>query len=81
MLPLLVQINPNNNIMNSSARPLILTTIVLGIIVIAGFASLFVLDVVPQAELQQAFIKTLLIVGITLTTALAIWGVLKLAKK
>lgn len=67
--------------MSSTIRPLLLAAIIIAIIVVAGFASLLILDIIPRDDLQESFIKTILVLAVMTVAIMGIWATTKLVKK
>lgn len=62
-------------------RSLVLTAVIIAILILAGFAALFVLDVVPREDLRDAFGKTVLVYIIAMVASAGVWGVLRISKQ
>lgn len=65
----------------SALRSIVLVGVILAVVVLALFGMAWVLDIGDQEELQEALMKTLLVIAILTALALAIWGVVKLGKR
>jgi hypothetical protein len=66
--------------MTDSPKPLLLTGVVLAILVTAFAAVLYILDVGEPQQLQEALVKSLLVLSVGLLSAVAIWYLVKIFK-